>query len=84
MQAVDTYIEFDYYPIHKDLDDEDKENTQGKGMQLFLGGSWFILIKIFKNIKVRGVYLMLQIKKNLARSTKLYLEELMKNFPDDT
>ena len=79
LRSVDKCMKFDYYPIEDDEEDMETERSR-----LFLGDSWFGSVKCCANIVKRGGHAILQIKTNHSRSPKLYLEELMKDWPGGT
>ena len=81
LRAVNCCLEFNYYPIDGENNEEDCEEERSR---LFLGDSWFGSVKCCANIKLRGGHSILQIKTNHSRSPKLYLENLMKDFPGVT
>ena len=65
-----------HFKHHHDVNIEDNNDTQ----YLFIGDSWYGLVKAAVNVKIAGHCVCLMAKTSHSRRPKIFLEETMKYF----
>ena len=79
MQGVQKIRGFEFLPIEREDDD-----TEVEWSRLFMGDSWFGLVKTVANLGKMNQHAIMQVKTAHTRTRKLFIENTMNEFPGGT